>query len=416
MARILILISKHLSTAPRAQKEAQALMQLGHDVEIIGTWSDSASVAKDKLLLQQSNLSFKAALDFRPSKPLSNFIARAEHRLAKEVYLKLGLVTPALFGYGARALYRAALKGRFDLVIAHSEVAMWVASKLDYQGLNVGIDMEDWFSRDCEPPVIHRKELEKLERKLLTATKYSTCTTAAMAEALANEYRISKPTVIYNSFPKLDRKTLDQKTLDRRNMAIPSLHWFSQTIGDGRGLETLFEALQAIEQSVELHLRGTLPQGYRKKLEQLINRTPQHTVFFHELVPNTELLSRIAEHDIGLALEEKNVQSGRMTASNKLFQYMLAGIGVIATDTPGQLEVMRSWADEQQIVKQNDVDSLRASIEYYLSQPQALQRIKTLSLDAAEKEYNFEVQLASYRQCIDRALETTDEARSDVRC
>ncbi len=40
MAKILILIGAHICTAPRPQKEAEALANAGHDVTVAGFWSD----------------------------------------------------------------------------------------------------------------------------------------------------------------------------------------------------------------------------------------------------------------------------------------------------------------------------------------------------------------------------------------
>lgn len=71
---------------------------------------------------------------------------------------------------------------------------------------------------------------------------------------------------------------------------------------------------------------GGCPAGVRRKL----------TV--HGLVGNEELLSRIAEHDIGYAGELAEPPSRNLTITNKLFQYLQAGLAVVASDTKGQEE------------------------------------------------------------------------------
>ena len=42
---------------------------------------------------------------------------------------------------------------------------------------------------------------------------------------------------------------------------------------------------------------------------------------------------------------------------------MLAGIGVIASDTAGQREVLGSWIQPQQLVKYNDPQALAHAID-----------------------------------------------------
>lgn len=65
----------------------------------------------------------------------------------------------------------------------------------------------------------------------------------------------------------------------------------------------------------------------------------RNRVFFHPLVANAELVSRIAEHDIGFAGEMKFCRSRDLTISNKILHYLLGGLAVVASDTKGQQEV-----------------------------------------------------------------------------
>ncbi len=408
MARILILIGKHINTAPRAQKEALALSRLGHDVRIIGTWSNEQAMTHDKILLRQhSYLQYEPALDFRSSRKIVSFTCRVEHRVAKGLYKFSGIVIPALFGYAPRALLKAALKEKADLTIAHSEATMWVALKLRQKGYNVGVDFEDWFSKDSSTLPALAAELGALEKTLLRTSKYTIATSKVMAKALAEHYDAPTPTVVYNSFPLSDRDSLDGETRDRKDRGIPSLHWFSQTIGAGRGLDTLLKAMVLVEHPLELHLRGTLSRGFKDMIRPLLEEIPQHHIFFHDIVPNEQLLSRIAEHDIGICLEDKSILNKDLTVANKLFQYMLAGLGVIASETAGQMEVMGSWAEDLQSVPKNDIESLSASIRHYVENPEALKRIKALSLEAARNEYHFEMQFDKYKTLLERALEDT---------
>ncbi len=59
----------------------------------------------------------------------------------------------------------------------------------------------------------------------------------------------------------------------------------------------------------------------------------------HPLIPANELLSRVAEHDIGLALELRQPDSRNLTVTYKFLHYLLAGLAVVASDTAGQSEV-----------------------------------------------------------------------------
>ena len=145
-----------------------------------------------------------------------------------------------------------------------------------------------------------------------------------MSDALSNEFGCFPPAVVYNAFPWADRRALDGRKLDRQDLTVRSIHWFSQTLGPGRGLEDLLSALPLLQHDVEVHLRGNPSNGLASWLGV---RTPKRwlkRIVLHHPVSPAELLSRIAEHDIGFAGETTNIRSRDLTVTNKILYYLLA--------------------------------------------------------------------------------------------
>lgn len=395
MAKILIQIGAHICTAPRPQKEADALASAGHDVTVAGVWNDPRLIERDKHLIQDKNWRFIPVVDFSCANFVSNFKERGLRNISQKLYQTLDVFTPQLLGYGAAAHKRFALQEASDLTIVHSESGLWLAGELLKRGLKVGVDFEDWFSEDLTisarkaRPV---KKLKELERYVGQNSKYCLCTSKAMAKALSEAYQIQEPTVIYNTFPLKDRDSLDGRSLDRKNIQIPSIHWFSHTIGLGRGLELFFEALAELEPIAEVHLRGNYPEHLRQKLEALIPGRWRDYIHIHDLVPNDELLSRISEHDIGLALESKDIPSRDLTVTNKLFQYLLAGLAVVATDTAGQKEVLETCSEAVSFVRSGSASELALILKDLLYNQDKLRAAKAASLKAAKEHYHFERQ------------------------
>lgn len=97
---------------------------------------------------------------------------------------------------------------------------------------------------------------------------------------------------------------------------------------------------------------------------------PVVQVFIHPTVPNSQLLSRIAEHDIGLALETPEIQSRNLTITNKVFQYLQAGLAVIATDTIGSEKSLHAARESNRLLR--------------------LTSAKAAALKSAEEEYCLE--------------------------
>ena len=407
MAKILILIGGHLCTAPRPQKEAETLANAGHDVTVRGFWFDPELVKRDRILIANKKWRFEPLIDFQPTHRLNNWKIRLQSRFAKEQFQRFGTFSPGLLGYGAKAMLAAARKVRADLTIVHSQAGLWVGNQLLDEGFRVGVDLEDWFSEDFLPEARAAQpitQLRALESRLARECTYCLTTSHAMAEAMAEAYQAPKPTVIYNAFPWADRSQLDQQKRDRQNPNLPSLHWFSQTIGQKRGLETLLQALPYLKMPIEVHLRGNYSESARQWLEPMVPSEWRDRLFLHPTVPNAELLSRISEHDIGLALEIPYCFNKQFTASNKLFQYLQAGLAVIATDTAGQREILSQWSAIGRLIPSNHPLALAQALEDLLQTPDKLAVAKAAALQAAKEQFCWERQAEILLQAAELAL------------
>ena len=415
MAKILILIGGHLCTAPRPQKEAETLANAGHDVTVRGFWFDPELVKRDRILIANKTWRFEPIIDFQPPHRLNNWKIRLQSRLAKEQFQRFGSFSPGLLGYGAKAMLKVARQARADLIIVHSQAGLWVGNQLLDEGFGVGVDFEDWFSEDFLPETRAAQpipDLKALESRLARECTYCLTTSDAMADAMADAYQAPKPTVIYNAFPWAEREQINNQKRDRCNPNLPSLHWFSQTIGQGRGLETLFQALPHLTISVEIHLRGNYPESARQSLEPLVPSEWRDLIFIHPTVSNTELLSRIAEHDIGLALEIPYCFNKQFTTSNKLFQYLQAGLAVIATDTAGQREILSQQPAIGRLIPNNDPVALAQALKDLLCDSEKLNAAKAASLQAAKEQFCWEKQAEILLQAAELALAKENKSLS----
>ena len=405
--KVVLLTGNPLCHNPRVLKEAEALAAAGHKVEVLGSGVSQEYRERDAKLAQGKKWKFTGLLAGQSA--YGKFMQRAKRFLGNEAHRLLGRENRWQLGPMAEALLKEGRKRRADLYIAHSEAGMWAAEQLRREGHRVGVDLEDWYSEDLLAEARKGRPiqlLKTLEKDLLCHGSYSSCTSEAMADALVKEYGCRRPTVIRNVFPIKDREGLDGKWKDRPGMAqwmerndptaerpkeAPvSIHWFSQTVGPGRGLEILFEALEGMEGNWELHLRGNL-KGYEKWLEGVCPAQVRNKLTVHELVGNEELLSRIAEHDIGYAGELKEPPSRDLTITNKVFQYLQGGLAVVASDTAGQKEATREADGGISLFSPERVEELRERLNELLSDPKDLfsQRKKAW---AAGGKLNWEVE------------------------
>jgi glycosyltransferase involved in cell wall biosynthesis len=127
-------------------------------------------------------------------------------------------------------------------------------------------------------------------------------------------------------------------------------------------------------------------------------------LFFHSLVPHRELLSRIAEHDIGLATEENTPPSRDLTITNKILQYLLGGIAVIASETNGQKEVAAGAPGAVFLFKNRDRHSLSDLLNSLLRDKNKLNEARILALNAAQDIFCWEKQEPKLLSWVEKAF------------
>lgn len=404
--RIVILTGNHLCNNPRVIKEATTLANAGNRVTVIGGWFDGGLKARDLGLQKAMPFKFRPAIDGTEN-TLRRFRLRASVKAGAIAHRFAHIESRCQLGYAYAGL-RAASRQAADLYIAHSEAAMAVAEDRLDDGSRVGLDLEDWFSEDL--PSEARKNrpvrlLRRLEHKLLLAGGHTACPSRAMSEALAREFGCRPPTVVYNAFPWFDRESMDGSFKDRRDRRLPSIHWFSQTLGLGRGLEDLIAALPQLKYEAEVHLRGMPVSGFENWLTERLPEVWRGRIVIHGLVSNAELLSRIAEHDIGFAGETTSIRSRDLTITNKILYYLLAGLAVVASDTAGQREVAEQARGGVLLYPSGDASSLAARLDEMLGSAEALRQIKSAALLSAERTFCWERQERTLLDSISRALE-----------
>jgi len=413
MSRVTILTGNHLCHNPRVVKEGAALARAGYYVTVLGAWFDRTLKERDAKLLPEMPFLFTPVLDAADRKA-GMLAARIRSKAGAMAHRFAGVETRLQLGYAHRALSRAAARVSSDLYIAHSEAAMAVAVDLQREGCRVGIDMEDWFSTDLPPDARRRRPvrlLRSLERRLLSGSRHATCPSHAMSEALAKEFECPAPAIVYNAFPWSDRKSIDYRRRDRQDRRLPSVHWFSQTLGRSRGLEDLLAALPLMQHEAELHLRGNPVAGFE---EWLVSRLPERwrgRLVVHRLVPNAELLSRVAEHDIGFAGETPSISSKNLTISNKILYYLLAGLAVVASDTAGQREVARQSPGAVFLYPSGDAPALAARLDALLESATVLSAAKGSALAAAERTFCWERQEKALLSAVAGALNPHEKGR-----
>ncbi len=373
--RVLVVTGGHLCRNPRVVKEADTLARAGYAVTVLGVRNHRPSEVFDEQIRRDSEFRHLAIDDL--DSPGAR-LRRLQMSLARRLARRIGWQSPLAFG-PAGALLKQAANLSAELTIVHTKGPMWAGWKLLGQGRRVAVDFEDWHAEDLLPAdraIRPQRLLVEMEGELMQRAAYTSTTSQALAEALQARYGGPLPVVVTNSFP------LQPHPRSGPPGEPPRLFWFSQTIGPGRGLEEFVVAWASTQQPSRLVLLGEPRRGYKDTLLGLLPPERRSLVEFRPLVPAAELPAVIAQHDIGLALEVTTILNRDLTITNKILQYLDAGLAVVASNTTGQREVIGNTSEAGIIVNTGDsiafaheLDRLLANRKMLAVRQQAARRL-----------------------------------------
>lgn len=341
--KICLLSDHHISYNPRLWKEAFFWEQCGYEVVIINMWISEKALERDQELLKGHNIRNICYLNLIPGKisDRKRNYYRIRKRFYAEIQKRFRWGAPWAISYAPEKMIEAALKENANVYSAHLECAFYAGRTLIQKGKKVFYDFEDWYSNDYLVPERPVQLLSSLERFALNHGLFCLATSESMAQSLTAYYSCTrKPVVVYNGFSQKENIVLHT----RSNSSKPRLVWFSRNVGKYRGLEKIVEALQYVDTPIELHLLGESTDEYRNEITNSFHNSV-HSVHFHDFIPHHQLTSFISGFSLGLAVEENVNANRKLTVTNKILQYIQAGIRVLGTDTAGQSEVQEYFPD-----------------------------------------------------------------------
>ena len=384
--RFCLVGAAHPCYNPRLVREADALAQAGHQVRVLAPLFNPALVETDRALMAHRCWRLERVdILSRPGSRLRSLWIRGRRRLAQEIGGRFPAPVLAEHGYvlALAEMRELAAREPADWFIAHTQAALPAAAAAAARWkARLGCDCEDLLAHAPNEP---RAMLRAIEAEYLPRCDYVSTASPLMAEQLARDYAIAPPGVLYNVFP---RELADGMAAprERHGDRVLRLHWFGQTIGPGRGLEDAVAALAYLPAEVELHLRGNPSAGYGERLEALAG-SERRRLFLLPPLEHDEVIRAMEPFDVGLALERPEDGNYSLTVTNKLFSYLLAGLAVAASDTPGQREVMSQVPAAGFLYRAADARALADGLLNWVRDREALRAAQQAAWDAARARF-----------------------------
>jgi glycosyltransferase involved in cell wall biosynthesis len=191
-------------------------------------------------------------------------------------------------------------------------------------------DMGDWQT------AADRKIIAAVEKRYLSKCDLLFAASDQMAIEIASVYKLRRPLALYNTPP---RETELEPIKEERF----TLYWRNSTIDLGsRGLGDVIAALEFLPAEIVLHLQGHLPPDGGMRLRRIIEaKGLSSRVVLHAPYLPQEAVKAASRYTIGLCLEQASNRNQLLTVSNKMFDYFMAGLAVVASDLPGLRDVVQ---------------------------------------------------------------------------
>ena len=394
--RICLITPGHLSTNPRLVKEADALAEAGHDVTVLAASYQAWGREMDQAFAEHP---WRRAppVAFGPDAQAWPRILQVGRQRAARALFAVGARTPMIASAAAHPaapdLAAAAVRIPADLYIAHYIAALPAAAgAAQAHGAAYAFDAEDFHTGEQPNGVVGDNPLiETIERAFLPRAAWMTAASPGIADAYAETYGVARPTVLLNVF----RRDEAPAGLTVRGVfePRPSVYWFSQTIGPGRGLEAAVEALARARSRPHLVLRGRLARGYRAELEQLAHQAgvADH-LHFRPLAAPPEMARLAAEHDLGLAAEGDRTRNRQIALTNKLFTYLLAGVPTLLSDIEAHRRIVGEVEGAARLYRIDDPEALAAAMDAYLLDEAGLAQARAEAFRLGQARFNWEIE------------------------
>ena len=391
--RICVITAGHLATCPRMVKAANALAEAGHSVRLVSAqfldWAAEADIV--------TNGCSWSVVDYRRSTAYARYWSTGLRLHAARKWVRLvgagraSLATlAAAHGRAFRDLLKLALSEPADLFYGGTCGGLAVAALAARRaGVPYGLDLEDFHEGEFQnrPECRHSRELVRtLQRGVLPGAAFVTAGSSAIAARYEQDYGI--PVLpIHNTFP-LPAQAPDPEP---PGAAALRLYWFSQTIGAGRGLEDVVRAIGLAGIRAELHLRGAVRSDYVAGLRGLACQTgAQLAIRVHAPAPPDQMVELSLPYDVGLSPEQGQDVNRQLCLTNKALTYVLAGLPVVLTDTPGQRPFADDLGEGALLYSAGDIASLAAGLLEWAEHRGQLRRARQAAWQAAERRWHWE--------------------------
>lgn len=319
MSKICMLVTNSVRKDPRVQKEAMSAFTAGHDVTVIGIKDQNYDLSFIKSVPYKIILIKNISNPYKRFTPLWFLIGATKAQRYNNCFVKnICKIRPDIIHSNdydtLSAGYKGAKKCHSKLVYDSHEVATGSILAEKYKLVHLYIKIKEG-------------HIIRNAYKVISVSN-------AAADYLSRIYHIKRPTVITNCPNYFELS--DNNSNEKFEILYQGIMSY------GRGYEEFIKSAKYIDDSIRYVIRG-----YGETKDELINLSikekVEKRVFFADPVEIGELIPAASSSSVGVVLTRPICTNYNMTVSNKLFEYIQAGLPLILSNVPEHIYLNRKY-------------------------------------------------------------------------
>jgi glycosyltransferase involved in cell wall biosynthesis len=385
--KLLLITSTHLAKNPRLVKEMAALKSF-YKLEVVFFQTLSEYVIYDDLIMADH-----PEVDFHRINWLNRYYSsRLSYTLLQKFLIlihrisTISILPEHQFFSGYLLLLKKLKKTDAAIIHGHNPGVLAVVHQIaKKKKILSGFDAEDFHRGEYPENHPRRPIMEMLEDKYIPKINLLFAASPLIGKAYTSLYPNIHIRTINNAFPKSEFRILE-KSADKSVKLV----WFSQIVGQDRGLKEIIEAIKLTREcKFELYIYGECTPAMRAYLSGILHKS-RHQLFFKGLVSNKQLNLELGNYDIGIASEIGHTENRRVCLTNKIFAYTQAGLVILASNTPAQQEFLKIYSGMGIVYPIDDVDVITSFLEKWYHEPDLLRQYQQRATQYAAEEINWE--------------------------
>lgn len=324
--------------------------------------------------------------------------ARFAQQLSRCLYRLFKIRSERLISIVAPRFRRQLSMEEFDLIVGHSidllpmmcDLGRSRGAKLVFDSMEFHSDMGDGQSN------LVRRVVREIEAAYLPQCDLVFASSPEVAEAIEQHYGVESVVPLYNAAPVTNglSSRLDDGRLH--------LYWRNATVGmSQRGLGDALEALTYLPDDVVLNVQGRPGSKLSMLRRRVADLDLEGRVIIHAAFRAGDAVRAASPYSIGLCPERDTCANQRLTVSNKIFDYLMAGLAVVSSNLPGLAAIIED-SGAGVLYRAGDARDLADRIQSLRDDPDLLRRLQRNARSYSTTHINEASQLELFGDEIDR--------------